>query len=119
MFAGSLLLSITLLSFSAWLQWNEHFGWDEDDERRTDLDRQYFRRRGRSRLRANAILALCGVLIFVAAVAGLGPVWVAAWMSVTVALATVVGLAGLDILRTRRYQNAKLDELVRRRNSLQ
>lgn len=119
MFAGSMLLSVTLLAFAGWLQWNEQHGWDEDDEQRTDLDREYFQRRGRSRRRTNAILALCGVLIFIAAIAGLGPIWVAAWLCVTVALATVVGLAGLDVLRTHRYQNAKLDELVRRRNGMQ
>jgi Flp pilus assembly protein TadB len=116
MFAGSIVLSITLLAFAGWLQWNEHHGWDDDEPRLTDLDRHYFQRRGRSRRRTNGILALCGVLILVAAFAGPGLIWMAAWMCVTVALATVVGLAGLDALRTHRYQNAKLDELVRRRD---
>ncbi len=115
MFAGSLVLSFTLLAFSGWLQWNEHHGWAEDEPNKTPLDQDYFRRRGRSRRRTNSILAICGVLILVAAMAGPGPIWIACWLCVMVALATVLALAALDVLRTYRYQNAKLDEIARRR----
>ena len=57
------------------------------------------------------IIAACGILIIVAAFAGPGAVWVAAWMSVSLALMTVVVLALFDALRTHRYHNAKLPKI--------
>jgi hypothetical protein len=53
------------------------------------------------------------VLILVAAFAGLGPIWVAAWTTVMFALITVVILAGVDAFRTHRYQVDKLPEIRR------
>ncbi|TWU46243.1 hypothetical protein Poly51_56390 [Rubripirellula tenax] len=115
MFAGSLILAATLISVAAWLQWNEVSGWGDRGQSQTELDERYHRQRSRSRTRTNIIIALCGVCILVAAFIGPGPVWIAAWLSVTVGLATVVGLAGLDVLRTHRYQLAKLQEIGDRR----
>jgi hypothetical protein len=60
------------------------------------------------------IIAACGILIIVAAFAGPGRVWVAAWTSVIAALMTVVVLAGFDAFRTHRYQKAKLPEVRRK-----
>ena len=47
-------------------------------------------------------------MILVAALVGPGPMWIAAWMSVMVALLTVIILAGFDAYRTYRYQSNKL-----------
>ena len=115
MFAGSLVMGVTVLCFAAWLHWNDIQGWPNESFK-SELDNQYRRRRSRSRTRIHMIIAACGVLIIVAAFAGPGPVWVAAWMSVTAALMTVVVLAGFDAIRTHRYQKAKLPEI--RRNTL-
>lgn len=112
MFAGSILMAVTVLGFAAWLHYNDRQGWGQDEPFRTELDRRYLDRRTRSRRRIHLIIAGCGVLILVAAFFGPGPVWIAAWMTVTVALAVVVLLAGLDAVRTFRYQNAKLKRLM-------
>ncbi len=116
MFAGSMILAVTLIAFAAWLQWSESNGWGDGELSETELDQRYFRQRGRSRRRTNLIIGICGLLILVAAIAGGGPIWIAAWLCVTLALATVVGLAGLDVLRTHRYHTAKMQDLINRRS---
>ena len=109
MFAGSLVLGITVLCFALWLHWNDTHGWPNESFK-TERDNHYLARRKRSRKRIHIIIAACGVLILVAALAGPGPVWIAAWMSVILALLTVIILAGFDAFRTHRYQNKKLPE---------
>lgn len=112
MFAGSIVMAVTVLFFAAWLHYNDGRGWGQDERFRTELDLKYLDRRTRSRRRIHMIIAVCGILILVAAFAGPGPVWIASWMTVMVALAIVVVLAGFDALRTYRYQNAKLKSLM-------
>jgi len=112
MFASGMILAITLIGFAWWLQRNEQYGWAEESYD-TELDQDYFARRRKARRRVNALIAICGLLIFVATVAGPGPVWIAAWMIVSVCLLTVVILALLDAIRTQRYQRKKLPEIRR------
>ena len=120
MFAGSLVLSITLIAFAVWLQWNEKHGWPQefDEVNRamhplvgTELDREYYASRGRSRRRIHVIIGICGALILIAAIAGGGLVWLVAWSCVMVALMGVVLLALLDAVRTHRYHRSKLPEV--------
>ncbi|MFK8111737.1 MAG: hypothetical protein AB8B91_06030 [Rubripirellula sp.] len=110
MFAGSLVLAFTLFGFAGWLHWNEIHGWPEESFK-TELDKQYHDRRGRARGRIHLIIVVCGVLILIAAFAGPGPLWAGCWMSVFVALVTVVILACFDFYRTHRYHQKKLPEL--------
>ena len=115
MFAGGLLLAATLMSFALWLQWNERQGWPNesyDNER----DRKYLNQRMRSRRRMNYLLFACGVLILVSTFATpeRQAIWIACWMSVSVTLLTIIGLAGLDFLRTHRYHKHKLPDVGRR-----
>ena len=112
MFEGSLVLGTTLVGFAWWLHWNDTRGWP-DESFKTELDNQYLASRTRSRRRIHWIIGACGALILLAAFTGPGAVWVAAWMTVMVALMTVVVLAGLDALRTHRYHAAKLPEIRR------
>ena len=113
MFESQLILAVTCLAFAGWLHWNERQGWpNESYDRRQDAD--YLRIRMRSRRRVHLLFAVCGVLMAVAAFAGPGPVFVAAWMIVSLALLTVVLLAALDALRTGRYEKRKRDELRKR-----
>ncbi|MDA8743367.1 hypothetical protein N9N28_01930 [Rubripirellula amarantea] len=120
MFAGSLVLSFTLIAFAFWLQWNEKLGWPQEqaDLNRamhpligSDLDRDYYRRRSSSRARIHWIIGICGVLILIAAIAGHGVIWVGAWMCVMFALVCVVLLALLDAFRTHRYHKNKLPQV--------
>lgn len=117
MFAGGLLLAGTLIFFAVWLQWTERQGWPgENYDGSRDKDMVYLQRRMRSRRLVNGLIGLCGVLILVATVAGVGRVFVAAWLSVTLVLFVVVMLALLDAFRTFRYEKDKLRDL--RRNAL-
>ena len=113
MFAGSLILGITLIAFAAWLHYQDTEGWPSDNFT-TDLDKTYHKRRTRSRRRIHVILAGCGVAAIVAAFWGLGPVWVAMWSVVMVSLVVVVALAGMDALHTHRYMKSKLPEIRER-----
>ncbi len=112
MFASHIILGVTLISFSAWLQWTETQGWP-NESREKESDAEYLRRRMRSRRRVNIIFAICGLLILMASVAG-PRLFLVAWMSVTFALMAVVVLAAADVLRTRRHQIEKLPEVRRR-----
>jgi hypothetical protein len=112
MFAGGLILSVTLIAFACWLQVNETRGWAHDTYD-SELDRDYLRRRQRSRRRIHVIIGACGGLILLATLVGPGRIWIAAWMCVTVCLVTVVLLALLDAWRTQRYQRKKLPEIRR------
>lgn len=115
MFAGGLVLGITLIAFASWLHWNERLGWP-GERYDSELDRDYLDKRLRRRRRVHLLLFACGVLILVAAFAGRqnATVWLACWMSVILTLATVVGLALLDAVRTQRYHARKRGELRRR-----
>ena len=96
MFAGSLVLGITLCCFAAWLHWHETRGWP-NERFVTELDRQYQSRRARSRGRIHAIIAACGLLVVLAAFVEPGPLWIAAWSS-----GAYVGLTNLIGMRFRR-----------------
>ena len=67
MFAGSLVLGITVLGFAIWLQYNDTHGWP-NEKFETELDNQYLARRKRSRKRIHVIIGACGVLILIAGV---------------------------------------------------
>ncbi|MAI73731.1 MAG: hypothetical protein CMM01_22925 [Rhodopirellula sp.] len=110
MFAASLILGITLLAFAGWLHYQDTEGWPSDNFT-TELDKTYHQRRTRSRRRIHFILGGCGVAAIVAACWGPGPVWFAMWSVVMVSLFVVVGLAGMDALRTHRYMKSKLPEI--------
>ena len=112
MFASHFILGVALICFSVWLQRTEAKGWPNETYD-SKLDAKYLQRRKRSRRRVNIIFAICGVLILIAGVAG-PRVFVFAWMSVTVALLTVVVLAAIDVVHTQRYQQKKLPEIRRR-----
>ena len=107
MFASQMILSVTCILFALWLHWNERQGWpNERYDSQTDKD--YLNRRMRSRRRVHILFGTCGVLMAVAAFAGLGLVFAAAWTIVALVLMTVVVLAALDALRTSRYDKRKL-----------
>ncbi|MEM1068556.1 MAG: hypothetical protein AAGG48_13125 [Planctomycetota bacterium] len=112
MFAGSLVLGMTIIAFAAWLQWNENET-AGDENPRTDLDREYLNNRGRARKRIHVLIAGSGGLVLVAACAGPGPVWLVSWLGVIMLLLIVVMLAGLDALRSHRYHLRKLPEIRR------
>lgn len=112
MFGGSLILGVTLCCFAAWLHWHETHGWPNESFV-TDLDIEYRTRRSRSRSYIHVIIGVCGVLILVAAFAGPGLLWMAAWIGVIAGLIAVVFLALLDALRTHRYHAEKLPEIRR------
>ncbi len=113
MFAGQLLLAFTCLAFAAWLHWNERHGWANESYDRNNDD-AYLSRRMRSRRRVHLLFAACGVLILISAFAGPGRIFIAVWSIVSLTLLTVVGLAGLDAIRTRRYDKWKSDKLRKR-----
>ena len=118
MFVPTLALGLAVLAVALWLQWNEFSRSESDDsgsEQRphpaadqTKLDQHYYSRRDRSRRQIHVLIGLCGLLILVAAFAGPGTIYFAAWLIVVIALGMVVTLAGLDALRTHRYYHAKL-----------
>ncbi len=111
MFASHLILGLTLIGFAIWLQRTEAKGWPNESYK-TELDIAYLQRRMKSRRRVNFILGICGVLILAAGVSG-PTIFMMAWLIVTLALMTVVVLAGLDVWRTHRYLNDKLPEIRR------
>ncbi|MFG0263348.1 MAG: hypothetical protein ACF788_13225 [Novipirellula sp. JB048] len=110
MFAGSLVIGVTLLCFAFWLHWNERHGW-EYESLDDDLDERYLTARMHSRRWVHGLFALCGLLVIAAAFAGPGPVWIGCWMSVIMSLLTIVVLAGVDAFRTLRYQAQKKPQL--------
>ncbi len=112
MFASHLILGVSLIGFAWWLHQTEKKGWP-NEARDSELDEQYLSRRRRTRRKVNFIFALCGVLVLIAGVSG-PRLFVGAWMSVTVALLTVVVLAAIDVVRTQRYHGKKVPELRRR-----
>ena len=110
MFAGSLVLGITLVAFAGWLHQQDTEGWPSENFV-TELDKKYHKRRTRSRRRIHIILAGCGASAIIAAFFGLGAVWVAMWSIVMVSLVVVVALAGVDALQTQRYLKSKIPEI--------
>jgi peptidoglycan/LPS O-acetylase OafA/YrhL len=113
MFAGGLVLGLTLILFAVWLQQREQIGWEEHRDE-SELDDQYFTRRGNGRRRVHVLLFGCGALIVLAAFFGPGFVWGVCWLMVSVLLMVVVVLAFVDAARTHRYHSAKLPEIRRR-----
>jgi peptidoglycan/LPS O-acetylase OafA/YrhL len=115
MFAGSLVMGLSMVGFAVWLQWNDSIGWSSESME-SRLEAEYLIRRSRSRSRIHLMIGGCGVMITAAAFAGpRSPQWAAAWMSVIVALMVIVMLAILDAWRTHRYHAAKRPE-IRREN---
>ncbi len=112
MLASHLILGFSLIGFGIWLQLTEAKGWPNETYD-TELDAEYLRRRRRSRRRVNSILGTCGLLILIAGVSE-PRIFVVAWMSVTVALFTVVILAAIDVVHTQRYQPKKMSEIRKR-----
>ncbi len=110
MFEGSLVLGATLCLFAGWLHRTEKRGWPNESFD-TDLDQEYRSRRLRSRRRINGLIAICGVLILIAAFASPGNLWALCWILVMVGLMLVVFLAGVDVFRTHRYHQKKLPEI--------
>ncbi len=110
MFAGGLLLGMTLVFFGIWLQWTEGRGWPHDSFD-GDEDTEYRLRRRRLRTVVNALIGFCGGLIVSAAFAGGGVVFLAAWSMVTLVLIVILALAGFDALRTHRHHRDKLKRL--------
>jgi len=112
MFAGGLLLSVTIIAFALWLHWNERTNWGERDFN-SKTDRAYLRARTRIRRVVHALFLICGILILVSTVATpeRRVVWLISWTAVTVLLLCIVMLAGIDAVRTRRYQLSKLPEI--------
>ncbi len=107
-----MILGITLCGFAAWLHWHELNGWPNESFE-TELDHRYRNKRSRARGRIHLIIGGCGLLIIVAAFAGHGALWIAAWMCVIVGLVAVVVLAAIDAFRTHRYHCEKLPEIRR------
>lgn len=112
MFAGGLILSITIIAFALWLHWNERANWGERDFH-SKTDQAYLRARTRSRRVVHALFLVCGILIFVSTIATPERriVWLLSWAVVTVLLLSIVMLAGIDALRTHRYHLNKLPEI--------
>ncbi|TWU34469.1 hypothetical protein [Novipirellula artificiosorum] len=112
MFAGSVLIGFTLIGFAVWLHFNDQHGWQHESFD-GELDRQYLSRRRRSRRWVHLIFGMSGFFSIVAAIAGPGTVWMGAWACVALSLMTIVLLAGLDAIRTLRYQSRKRPEIHR------
>lgn len=114
MFAGSLVLGLTMIVFAVWLQWNESFGWTHEPMT-CKADVEYLLRRSKSRSRIHLMIGFCGSLAIVAAFSGAGSsIWVAAWMSIMLALLVIIGLAFLDAWHTYRHQVNRRAELTER-----
>ena len=116
MFAGGLLLSATLIGFAAWLHFNERNGWayeHDSDSESLSTDQRYLKHRRRSRNRVHTLFALCGLLVFAAAIAGPGMIFVAAWSSVAFILMVIMAIAMMDGLRTHVRYRDKLPEIRR------
>ena len=112
MFAGGLVLGLTLIAFAIWLHQREQTGWDERRES-SELDKQYYSRREAGRRQVYVLFGTAGALILVAAFAGPGFIWGVCWLIVSVLLLYVVVLALIDALRTHRYHSQKLPEIRR------
>ena len=110
MFAGGLLLGLTLLFFAAWLQWTEHRGWPHDVDD-TEEDSEYLARRRKSRLVVNVLIFVCGLLILFATFSGAGLIFIACWSLVTMILLVIILMAGLDAFRTHRHHRDKMRRL--------
>lgn len=115
MFYGQILLGGTLLFFAIWLQWTEHRGWPHDSfDVDKDEDELYLKQRRKSRRLVNGLIGICGVLSLVAAWAGVGIVFIAAWSIVSLILFVIIVLAGLDAFRTHRHHHDKIRRIRER-----
>lgn len=118
MFAGGLILSITLMCFSVWLFRTERLGWPNDtcDDPSDEL---YLTRRSRSRRRVNGLFFLCGLMILLATLAtpDRRALWIGCWMIAMLVLWTVMALAGLDVLRTMLHHRGRLDRIRKDRQT--
>ena len=111
MFAGSLLLAVTVTGFAVWLQMNESRDWPKAAA--SELETKYRKKRFRWRSFIHNMLIVAGGLIAVAGFAGAGRIWVVCWASVMVILLLVMMLAIIDGFRTRRYLKQRLPEIRR------
>ena len=112
MFAGGLVLGLTLIAFAVWLHQREQTGWGESHEN-SEIDEQYYSRRETGRRWVYLLFGVAGLLILVAAFAGPGFVWGLCWLLVSILLIGVVSLALMDAMRTHRYHSQKLPEIRR------
>lgn len=121
MFAGGIVLALTLMMFAVWLQRSEQLGWPHQNAERSmseavrAMEKEYMVRRRRGRRRVNSLFFLCGLLILVATFATpqRDVIWLACWFSVIAILLAIVVLAGLDVLRTWRYFRRRLRDRER------
>ncbi|SMP77062.1 hypothetical protein SAMN06265222_12280 [Neorhodopirellula lusitana] len=116
MFAGGLILSITLMAFSVWLFRSERLGWP-NDELDEPIDQDYRSRRRRGRRVVNALFFLCGLLILLAtwATPDNRTWWITGWMSATLVLLTILVFAGFDVLRTLLHHRRRIHRLSKKR----
>jgi hypothetical protein len=118
MFAGGLILSITLMCFSVWLFRTERLGWP-NDTRDDPSDQTYLDKRSRSRRRVNALFFVCGLMILLATLAtpDRRSLWIGCWMSAVLVLWTIMALAGLDVLRTMLHHRGRIDRMRKERET--
>jgi peptidoglycan/LPS O-acetylase OafA/YrhL len=110
MFAGSIVLALTVLGFTGWLQYHEVRGWPEEGPA-NEFSKRYLHRRRRTRRRVHVLLVLCSVLIAVAAFVGPGRVWIGCWMTVILTLFVIILLAMIDAMRTHRFLREKIPQI--------
>jgi membrane protein YqaA with SNARE-associated domain len=115
--SGSLLLSVTLISFAIWLRRYEDRAWAEAGEREetdeSSIDRNYLKSRSKSRRTTNRLVGVSGVLILLTTFVGHPVAWMTGWLLVMLCLLIVIGLAGKDAIATHRYHQKKLDAVRR------
>lgn len=115
MFAGSLILALTLMGFSVWLFHSEKVGWP-NEELSDPVDQDYRRRRTRARRRVNGLFFVCGLMILGAtwATPERQVWWISCWMSAMLVLLTILVLASFDVLRTVLHHRNRMDRIRRR-----
>ena len=116
MFAGGLILAMTLMGFSVWLFHTEKVGWP-NDELNDPLDQEYLSRRTRSRRRVNSLFFVCGLMILAAtwATPERQTWWISCWMSAMLVLLTILVLASFDVVRTLLHHRNRIDRMRRQR----
>ncbi len=113
MFAGGLVLSVTIISFAIWMQWNENQQAVGVDKGASEVDRRYIRRRARHRQIVNGLFLFTGLLVLASTFAGVERklLWLSLWATTIAVLMVIVILAGIDALRTHLYHLHKLPEV--------
>jgi hypothetical protein len=119
MFAGSLIIGLTVIMVAVWLEHGDSIGASmlarrndaqvgDGDAPAKSPDGRYHRLRRRWRKVIHALLATCGGLMIAAGWAGPGRFWIAAWTAVVILMMCIVVLAFADALRTHQHQMRKL-----------